>query len=293
MTAQASYDYPAARAVNSDLSAESSVSAVSWPAIIAGAFVAASASLILLSLGSGLGLASISPWQGVGISATTFSVMTVIWLVVIQWFASGLGGYLTGRLRSKWVGTHTHEVFYRDTAHGFLAWAVATIGLAFLLASITSGLAGSGIRAAATVGAGAAQRAASTQVSRAYDVDSLFRSSKPEAGFSNTSMADARSETTRILAMGIANGDVPAADRAYLTQLIAARTGILQTEAQKRVDDVVAQEMAAEAKARQLADTARKSASLFSIFTVLSMLTGAFVACVAAALGGRERDEHP
>jgi hypothetical protein len=131
------------------------------------------------------------------------------------------------------------------------------------------------------------------QVSRAYDVDSLFRSSKPEAGISNTSMADARSETTRILAMGIANGDVPAADRAYLTQLIAARTGILQTEAQKRVDDVVAQEMAAEAKARQLADTARKSASLFSIFTALSMLTGAFVACVAAALGGRERDEHP
>src|SRR6202158_4760620 len=114
---------------------EASASAVSWPAIIAGAFVAASTSLLLLALGSGLGLAPVSPWSDAGASVTTFAVMTGIWLIVVQWAASGLGGYLTGRLRTKWVGTHTHEVFFRDTAHGFLTWAVATVIGAAMLAS--------------------------------------------------------------------------------------------------------------------------------------------------------------
>src|ERR1700744_5748599 len=77
-------------------------SGVSWPAIIAGTVVAAATSLILLALGAGLGFASISPWSGSGVSVTTFTVMTAIWLIVVQWSASGLGGYLTGRLRSRW-----------------------------------------------------------------------------------------------------------------------------------------------------------------------------------------------
>ena len=102
------------------------VSAVSWPAIIAGAVVAAATSVLLLALGSGFGLASVSPWAG-GASPLTFTVMTAIWLIVMQWVASGLGGYLTGRLRTRWIGTHVHEVFFRDTAHGFLSWALATV----------------------------------------------------------------------------------------------------------------------------------------------------------------------
>src|SRR3981189_3715567 len=93
-------------------------SAVSWPAIVAGAFVAASVSLVLFALGSGLGFASISPWPGHGVSATTFAVTTAIWLIVMQWVSSGFGGYITGRLRTRWIGTHTHEVFFRDTGHG-------------------------------------------------------------------------------------------------------------------------------------------------------------------------------
>jgi len=104
---------------------ESSVSAVSWPAIFGGAFVAAAASLVLVALGSGLGLASVSPWRDAGASATTVAWMTAAWLIVVQWFSSGLGGYVAGRLRTKWANTHTHEVFFRDTAHGFLAWAFA------------------------------------------------------------------------------------------------------------------------------------------------------------------------
>jgi hypothetical protein len=105
-------------------------------------------------------------------------------------------------------------------------------------------------------------------------------------------MADARAETARILAKGMTTGDIPAADRTHLAQLVAARTGISDTDAQKRVDDVIAQVQAAEVKARQAADAARKASSAASIFTSLSMVIGAFIACVAAALGGQLRDQH-
>jgi hypothetical protein len=278
---------------------EASTSAVSWPAIISGAFVAASTSLILLALGSGLGLALISPWSHSGASATTFRVMTGIWLIVVQWVASGMGGYLTGRLRTKWVGTHTHEVFFRDTAHGFLTWAVATVIGVVVLASAASSVVGGGFRAAATAAAtiapGTVQLASnsaqsSTSAVGAYDVDTLFRSVRPDG---NVSTSDARAEATSILAKGLTTGDIPAADRTYLAELVAARTGTSQADAQTRVDAVIAQVKEADAKVRQAADTARKAASAFSIFTAISMLIGAHIACVASALGGRERDEHP
>jgi hypothetical protein len=271
---------------------EAAVSAVSWPAIIAGAFVAASASLILAVLGSGLGLASVSPWPGEGTSATTFTVMTAIWLIVVQWIASGLGGYLTGRLRTKWVRTHTHEVFFRDTAHGFVTWAVATVIVAVVLASTASSIVGAGVRAASTVASGAAQGAANSasMTVSPYDVDMLFRSARPSADSSNT---DARAEATRILAKGLTTGGVPAEDRSYLAQLIAARTGISQADAEKRLDEVTAQMKQADAKARQAADAARKAGALASLYTALSLLIGAFIASAAAALGGRQRDEHP
>lgn len=275
--------------------ADASTSAVSWAAVIAGAVAAAATSLILLGLGSGFGLAAVSPWSNAGVSIATFSVMTAIWLIVIQWLSSGVGGYLTGRLRTKWVGTHTHEVFFRDTAHGFLAWAVATLLVVGLAAAAASATISGGTRATTAVAAGAAQGAAEAAPSslaqtRAYDVDTLFRPAQPDA---NAAPGDAAAQATRILATGITSGDVSAGDRTYLAQLVAARTGISQAEAQNRVDTVIAQEKAAESKVRQAADTARKAASAFSIFTALSMLIGAFIAAVAAALGGRLRDEHP
>ncbi len=114
---------------------ESSHSAVSWGAIIAGAFVALATTLVLLALAAGLGLTSISPWAGSGMSVTTFSITTGIGLIVVQWISSALGGFLTGRLRTKWVGVHTHEVFFRDTAHACLTWALASLVGAMLLSS--------------------------------------------------------------------------------------------------------------------------------------------------------------
>src|SRR5450631_183746 len=160
---------------------EASTSAVSWAAIMAGAFVAASATVLLLALGTGLGLASVSPWPNSGASATTFTAATAIWFIVVQWVSSGMGGYITGRLRTRWVGTHTHEVFFRDTAHGFVTWAVSTVMVALLLTLGASAVVGGGVRTAATVAAGGAQGAAANAAqpnpfaSRAYDVDGLFR----------------------------------------------------------------------------------------------------------------------
>jgi hypothetical protein len=223
-----------------------------------------------------------------GASAATFTIAAGVWLIVVQWLSSGVGGYITGRLRTKWVNVHTHEVFFRDTAHGFLTWAVAALLGTFIIASATSSGVSTATKAAATAVSGVAQGAGAA--SQAYDVDGLFRGEKPELAASSQ---QSKAETTRILANGLQKGDIPAADRTYLAQQIAARTGLSQEDAQKRVDDVIAQEKAAEDKARQAADAARKSASAVAIFTALSMVIGAFIASAAAAFGGSVRDEYP
>jgi hypothetical protein len=286
-------------------------SAVSWPAIFAGAFVAASVSLVLFALGSGLGFAAISPWPGHGVSATTFAVTTAIWLIVMQWVSSGFGGYITGRLRTRWVGTHTHEVFFRDTAHGLVTWAVATVLVAATLASSLFSAIGGGAHAlsgAATAAAQGGMSAAQGGMSPhgtgsspgmapmgssavgAYDVDKLFRTAEPGAG--GQASGDPRAEVGHIVANAWSTGSVPDADRSYLAQLVAARTGLPPADAQKRVDDFIASALDAETKVKAEADAARKAAAQAAIYTALSMLVGAFIASVSAALGGRLRDEH-
>jgi hypothetical protein len=240
--------------------------AASWPSIIAGAFVAASATLILITLGSGIGLASISPWHNHGVTATTFAVTGAIWLILTQWISAGLGGYIAGRLRTRWVGTHTHEVFFRDTAHGLITWAVATVLVAAVLSSSLMS------------GAGAMQSSGTPSPVSAYSIDKLFRSA---GSTDRTPSTDLRMETGHIVANALVDGNVPDADRAYLVDQVAVRTGTSKADAQTRVDGLIATVM-----------QARKAAAQTSIFLALSMLVGAFIACVAAALGGRLRDEH-
>ena len=161
--------------------------AVSWGAIFAGAAGAAALSLILLILGVGLGLSSVSPWSGQGIGATAFGASTIAWLTFTQLAASGMGGYLAGRLRSRWAGTHTDEVYFRDTAHGFLAWAVASLVTAALLGSAVGSILRGGAEIGAAVAGGAATTAAAAVPGAAamagsggvpgqeYFMDSLFR----------------------------------------------------------------------------------------------------------------------
>jgi hypothetical protein len=214
-----------------------------------------------------------------------------MWLIVVQWVASGLGGYTTGRLRTKWVRTHTHEVFFRDTAHGLVTWALATVIGAIVLASAASAIVGAGAEAVGNVAAGAARGAASTAANAVspYDIDTLFRSTQSDASSGGN---DARAEAGRILAQAATTGELSAADRGYLADLIAARTGVSRPDAEQRVDAAMTQIKAAELKIRQAADAARKAAAQASIYTALSMLIGAFIASAAAALGGRQRDEH-
>ena len=274
-------------------------SAVSWAAIIAGAVAATAATVILLVLGAGVGLAMVSPWYGVGASAASVGVSAVIWLVIVQWLSSGLGGFLAGRLRTKWVGVHTHEVFFRDTAHGFLAWSLASVAGALMFASVTaSGVGGvargtSEIAAAATGAAVAGGQSGHVDAGSdgpAYFVDMMFRSTNPADG----NRSDARAETARILARSIQDGQVvpSPADKAYMAQMVAARSGISQPEAGQRVDTVVKQLNDSEQKIREAADLARKRTAQLSIVAALSMLIGAFVASAAAALGGSIRDEY-
>jgi hypothetical protein len=268
-------------------------SAVSWAAIIGGAFVIAAVTIVLLALGSGLSLSSVSPWPGSGVSVTTFTVMTAIWLIVVQWLSAALGGYVTGRLRTHWVGVHSHEVFFRDTAHGLLAWAVASVIGIGLLTSGASAIVGGGTHAVSNVASSAASQAAASQGAgtngglSGYYVDQLFRSDRQAP-----SGQDPRAEVMRILAASVQNGSVSDSDKAYLAQLVAGRTGISEDDARKRVDTLISQEQAAEQKAKVAADQARKAAASLSFYTFFSMLIGAFIASAAAALGGRSRDEY-
>lgn len=124
--------------------------AVSWSAVLAGATGSAALSLILLLLGTGIGLSAVSPWSHVGVSATAFGITTVVWLTVTQLLSSGVGGYLAGRLRTKWVAVHTDEVYFRDTAHGFLSWAVASLATAALLTSAIASILGVGVQIGVT-----------------------------------------------------------------------------------------------------------------------------------------------
>ncbi|WP_331351030.1 hypothetical protein [Cellvibrio sp. UBA7671] len=136
-------------------------SAVAWCAVFAGAVASAALSLILLLLGTGFGLTLVSPWSSEGISSTSFGVSSIVGITLISVAASALGGYLAGRLRTRWLNTHNDEVYFRDTAHGFLSWAVATLGTAALLTSVISGIMGSGVKAGAAVAGGAATAATS------------------------------------------------------------------------------------------------------------------------------------
>ena len=294
-------------------------SAVSWGAIIAGAAAAAALSLILLMLGTGLGLSSVSPWAQAGVSATTFGVSTILWITLTQLLASGMGGYLAGRLRTKWVGVHTDEVYFRDTAHGFLAWAVASLATAALLTSVIGSMLGTGVQAGAAVAASAATASgaaiAGSETSKSgatadptnYFIDSLFRKdpsapanapsaagSGAAAGLQEPSNGASTAEVARIFMNSLRTGPLPAEDARYVGQIVAQRTGLSQQDAQTRVNDIYARMQAtlrgAEASAKAAADKARKAAAYAALWLFISLLIGAFVASLAATYGGRQRD---
>jgi hypothetical protein len=284
-------------------SPESTASAVSWAAIIAGAFVASALSLALLMLGAGIGLVSVSPWSNNNVSVTTFGILAAAWFIAVQLFASGVGGYLGGRLRTRWVSVHTDEVYFRDTAHGLIVWSVGAIISAWLLtsgaASVLSSAAhagGSALEAAGTAAAGPAAQVASQAASSeaAYFTDMLFRTDHPDTSGDPSA---ARAEVGRILATDALSGEMPAGDKTYVGQVVAARTGLSQADAEKRVSDVVEQAKTAKNKAidaaKTAADAARKTGVYVALWAFISLLIGAFSASYMATVGGRVRDDLP
>lgn len=293
----------------------SHLSAVSWGAIIAGASAAAALSLILLLLGTGLGLSAVSPWSHDGIAATTFGWSTILWITLTSLAASGIGGYITGRLRARWAATHSDEVYFRDTAHGFLAWAISTLATATLLTSVIASVISGAAQAGATVVSGAALAATTTAAASAaanvdtvkaetdkslpYFLDFLFRqNSAPAAGAPTANpaanAADAKNEVARIYANAIANGKLPAEDVKYAGQVLSQQIGISQQDAENRVTDtfnlVQTKLRNAETAARNAADAARKATAYGSLWLFISLLAGAFVASFTAIYGGRQRD---
>ena len=320
-------------------------SAVSWGAILAGAASAAALSLILLILGMGLGLSSVSPWSFEGISREAFGWSTIVWLTLTAIAASGLGGYLAGRLRTRWVHVHTDETYFRDTAHGFLSWAVATLLTAAVLTSAIGAILGTGAKAVGSA-AGAVATTAGTLASAGagagvaamqqedgdlpYWVDSMLRrvpavqapasgavpadattdasspaatpatataTAQPRASADasrTTDDAEARTEIAHILANGLRQEALEPADRQYLAQRIAERTGMSQAEAEARVTDVETRLRGAieEAgtSAREAADEARKASAYAALWLFITLLIGAFSASLFATFGGRRRD---
>lgn len=322
-------------------------SGVSWGAILAGAFAAAALSFVLIILGFGLGFSSVSPWSGSGVSAQTIGISTILWITFTQIAASAIGGYMAGRLRVKWASVHTDEVYFRDTAHGFLAWSVATLVTAALLTSAIGGVLSGGAKVAGAAGATAMTAGATAAgagmgsmggnngagASSGYFIDTLFRPAPPAgaaAAAAPAASADAatagttgttgttgtnaaanagtgnngndaaqRAEVARIFANALrnganGNGGLSDGDRVYVAQVLAARTGMSQADAEKRVSDTYASYSKAindaENNAKAAAEKARKAAAYGSLWMFVALLCGAFIASLSATFGGRLRD---
>ncbi|PAY06790.1 hypothetical protein CK489_28495 [Bradyrhizobium sp. UFLA03-84] len=264
---------------------EPAIPGVSWAAVAAGAVASLALTLVLLSFGAGMGFAVVSPWGSSGVSTKTFEIGTGLFFIVMAMISSSVGGYLAGRLRTKWIGLRRLEVLFRDSAHGFLAWSLASVLGAALLATPASSLIGG------TLG-GATQAAAGSMQSSFMDgyVDTLLRPDNPSTQVQQSS-SDAQSEMIRLFTSSFRNGnDLAPADRSYAAKLVAARTGLNQQDAEKRVNDVVTQ-------VKTDMEKARKAAMQMAIWLTLSLFIGAFCAAFAATEGGGLRDgtwsKHP
>jgi hypothetical protein len=267
---------------------------VDWGAIIAGAILASAIAFVLLTFGSAIGLTVTSPFKGEGLPGTALAVAIALWVLAVEIFSFIAGAYLAGRLRRRIPDATESEAEMRDAWHGLLVWALGTLIGAYLAASALSGVTRGGAEAARTAGSsavtastpGAPGTAVTASDPLGYVADKLLRSET--YAVTTTGPEASRAEVVRILAAGAVSGEVPADDRAYVAQLVAARTGLSQSDAEKRVDQVLAK---ADAAVRIAADKARRAGVLLAFLTAASLLAGAAAAWWAARLGGQHRDQ--
>jgi hypothetical protein len=274
---------------------------VEWGSVLAGAVLAAAISFVLLTFGAAIGLSATSPWPNSGASAKVIASVAVFWAMAQQIGAFMAGGYVAGRMRSRWHETG-HEVEFRDGLHGGLVWAVGVVIGAALFLSAAGSVAKTGAEVA---GGAAAVAGASSSDPMDAVLDTMLRPTvvaqatpaSPSASAGGTppssgspaqraravSGDDTRPEMSRILASAVANGSLTAENRAYLVQLVAQRAGISQQEADKRVNDAFN-------AAREAADKARRAGVLTGFVTAASLVLSLGAAWWAAMRGGHHRD---
>jgi hypothetical protein len=256
-------------------------SAVSWGAILVGAFSAAAVSVALAALGVGTGFSLTSPLSDSGLSATTLKWAAGAYLVLTAIISSTIGGYTAGRLRNKWTGVNSQETLFRDTAHGMAAWAFATLLIVAVIGSGTASMLSSAV-GGASQGAAQGSANAATSSGTEYYADMILRPSSTATAA--TDISSTRREVNGIFTRSLAPGNkFSDGDRAYLAQIVSQRSGMSQPEAEKRVDDTITQ-------AKSYVDTARKYTVAFALWSTLALFAGAFAAAAAAIEGGQLRD---
>lgn len=268
------------------VSVEARAGYVDWCAIGAGAMTATAISIVLFTFGTAIGLSMISPYEGEGVSRAAYFATLALWTlwVVVSSFMSG--GYIAGRLRRRIGDATEHEVDVRDGAHGLLVWATGVVFAALLLMLGVSGVVGTA--AVATSASSDTTVSESANSVTAFTVDALLRTPVNSAAPAITSPAEAaeiRNELARLLTYGLTDGELGTDDKAYAAQVISRHTGMTSSEAQTRIDTVLA-------KAKETADAARKIALLVGFLTAAALLVGAASAAWAATLGGRHRDRN-
>ena len=274
-----------------------------WGAVVAGAIGAAAISFVLLTFGSALGLSAISPYPYRGLSAPAFMVVATLYVALVQVCSYAAGGYLAGRMRAPWVDGAESERHFRDGAHGFAVWALGLVISAAVIASGVSGVARTALESTSAVTAGAANGAsagASTSSPASpsqYATDFLLRpvanaapAGGADAAQGENNMVDPAS-LTRVFARSLTGGSLSNEDRSYLGLVVARQTGLSQPDAEKRVDSAFAEARKAEQKARDVANEARKKTALAGFLTAATFAVACAAACLAAGLGGRDRDE--
>jgi hypothetical protein len=210
------------------------------------------------------------------VSASTVSKGAVVWLIINQIFASAMGGYIVGRLRTKWAIIHSDEVYFRDTAHGFLVWAVGLVITAAFLTSAAISMTGGVVRSSASPAADSAPFGNDDT----YFRDMLLRSAHFGPNYTDLHL---QAEVDRIFAHVLEQKGLSDPDRMYLARMVAERTDLPEADAQRRVETVFSH-------VQQNAELARKAAAQFCLWLFVSLLAGAFFASYSATLGGRERD---
>jgi hypothetical protein len=288
-----------------------------WGPVILGALGAAAMSVVLLAFGSALGLSVVSPYAYAGISAKGAAILAAVYLALVMVASFAAGGYLAGRMRSPWRTTDETESHFRDGAHGFGVWSIGVLLGAALAASGVGAVVSAADKATTAIAAagtaGAASNPALGQLSLSptdYAIDRLLAPAgapaAPEAtpatpggaqpaaaaAAAPRTRADLEAPMARALAAGLTTPQLDVRDRTYLARVVSDQTGMPQAEAEKRVDETFAALKAAEQKARDAADAARKAGIIAAFLAAATLAIGCAAACAGAAVGGRHRDER-